>query len=81
MDNNMTEDKNENTGSKGSSKYWLTLDQWRKDPQFQKMAEQEFVSSPMSLGSDSEGGWYHGNEDDPSERVLRVEFDLDIEPF
>lgn len=57
MDNNMTEDKNENTGSKGSSKYWLTLDQWRKDPQFQKMAEQEFVSSPMSLGSDSEGGW------------------------
>lgn len=39
------------------SKYWLTLDQWRKDPQFQKLAEQEFVSSPMSQGAESQGGW------------------------
>jgi|TARA_R110000824_G_C15108196_1_gene666916 hypothetical protein len=40
----------------------------------------DFVRA-CDIVSDSEGGWYHGNEDDPSERVLRVEFDLDIEPF
>ena len=40
----------------------------------------DFVRA-CDIVSDSEGGWYDGNEDDPNERVLRVEFDLDIEPF
>lgn len=48
--------KESNTqNSNGSSKYWLSLEQWRKDPEFQKMAENEFLSSPLS--EDSESGW------------------------
>lgn len=51
----------------GSPKYWLTLEQWRQDPEFQKIAEREFVSSPISdlsaedtstvVNQGSEGGW------------------------
>lgn len=54
-------------GGAGSPKYWLTLEQWRQDPEFQKVAEREFVSSPLSdlsveensmdANSGSEGGW------------------------
>lgn len=48
--------KESNTqNSNGSSKYWLSLDQWRNDPEFKKMAENEFLSSP--LADDEEGGW------------------------
>ncbi len=48
--------KESNTqNSNGSSKYWLSLEQWRNDPEFKKMAENEFLSSP--LGEDKEGGW------------------------
>ena len=48
--------KESNThNSNGSSKYWLSLDQWRNDPEFKKMAENEFQSSP--LAEDEEGGW------------------------
>jgi molybdopterin-containing oxidoreductase family iron-sulfur binding subunit len=37
-------------------KYWLTLDQWKQDPEFLKMAETEFQSSPLREG-DSEDGF------------------------
>jgi MoCo/4Fe-4S cofactor protein with predicted Tat translocation signal len=39
----------------GSDKYWLSLDQWRKDPEFQKLAEKEFMSNP--LADSGEEGW------------------------
>ena len=39
-----------------NNKYWQTIDQWRNDPEFQKLAEQEFQSSPLKA-SDGEGGW------------------------
>jgi MoCo/4Fe-4S cofactor protein with predicted Tat translocation signal len=47
------------------NKYWLTLDQWSKDPEFAKLAEQEFKSSPLKFDSgiengtaaDKDGGW------------------------
>ncbi len=58
--NSELENKNELTDS-GSQKYWLSLDQWRNDPEFKKAAENEFLSSPLSEGvgkEDSEaGGW------------------------
>ncbi|AHI05614.1 molybdopterin oxidoreductase, iron-sulfur binding subunit [Bdellovibrio bacteriovorus W] len=38
------------------NKYWLSLEQWKNDPEFMKMAETEFQSSPLR-GSDEEGGW------------------------
>ncbi|MCB0361798.1 MAG: TAT-variant-translocated molybdopterin oxidoreductase, partial [Bdellovibrionales bacterium] len=46
------------TGSEGdgSPKYWLSLDQWSKDPEFQRLAQNEFQSSPLSA-KDGEGGW------------------------
>ena len=39
------------------SKYWLSLDQWRQDPEFLKFAEQEFMSSPLRESDSGEGGW------------------------
>ncbi|HEY1078868.1 MAG TPA: TAT-variant-translocated molybdopterin oxidoreductase, partial [Bdellovibrio sp.] len=36
--------------------YWLSLEQWKDDPEFMKAAETEFQSSPLR-GSDEEGGW------------------------
>ncbi len=50
---------------KKNSKYWLSLEQWAKDPEFQKLAENEFMSSPFfgseerekkGEGEESEGG-------------------------
>lgn len=38
------------------AKYWLSLEQWSNDPEFQKVAEQEFMSSPLKEG-DKEDGW------------------------
>lgn len=37
-------------------KFWLSLEQWRGDPEFQKLAEQEFLSSPLKEGDD-DSGW------------------------
>ncbi|MEO0337398.1 MAG: TAT-variant-translocated molybdopterin oxidoreductase, partial [Pseudomonadota bacterium] len=39
----------------GSDKYWLSLDQWRNDPEFKKLAEREFMSNP--LADSGEEGW------------------------
>ncbi len=38
-----------------NNKYWLSLDQWRNDPEFNEMANREFQSSPLS--EESQGGW------------------------
>ncbi|WP_413613300.1 TAT-variant-translocated molybdopterin oxidoreductase [Bdellovibrio sp. HCB-110] len=38
------------------NKYWLSLEQWKNDPEFMKMAETEFQSSPLRE-KDDEGGW------------------------
>ncbi len=37
-------------------RYWLSLEQWSQDSEFQKMAEKEFQSSPLKE-SDGEDGW------------------------
>lgn len=37
-------------------RYWRSLEQWGKDPEFQKLAEQEFMSSPLRE-EDREDGW------------------------
>lgn len=36
--------------------YWLSLEQWKNDPEFMKLAETEFQSSPLKEG-DKEDGW------------------------
>lgn len=38
------------------NRYWRSLEQWGKDPEFQKLAEQEFMSSPLQE-EDREDGW------------------------
>ena len=42
--------------NESNNKYWMTIDQWRNDPEFLKLAEQEFMSSPLKDTS-GEGGW------------------------
>ncbi len=39
-----------------SPQYWLSLEQWRNDPSFRELAEQEFKSSPLKE-SDGQDGW------------------------
>ncbi len=46
----------ENPTSSGSPKYWLSLEQWRQDPEFKKLAEKEFLSSPLQ-SEEGQGGW------------------------
>ena len=38
-----------------SSKYWKSLEQWRQDPEFIKMSEKEFLSSPLQSDDGNEG--------------------------
>ncbi|MEN0058755.1 MAG: TAT-variant-translocated molybdopterin oxidoreductase, partial [Bdellovibrio sp.] len=38
------------------NKYWLSLEQWKNDPEFMKVAETEFQSSPLRE-QDGEDGW------------------------
>lgn len=44
--------------SKGErdDRYWNSLEQWSKDPEFQKLAEQEFLNSPLQE-EDRADGW------------------------
>jgi MoCo/4Fe-4S cofactor protein with predicted Tat translocation signal len=49
MDNNLE-------SPKPTPKYWMSLEQWRNDPEFLKMAENEFLSSPLQ-SSDGQDGW------------------------
>lgn len=37
-------------------RYWNSLEQWGQDPEFQKLAEQEFMSSPLKE-EDKADGW------------------------
>ena len=37
-------------------KYWMSLEQWRQDPEFRALAEREFVSSPLQ-SEDGKDGW------------------------
>lgn len=39
----------------GSPKYWLSLEQWRNDPEFAKLAENEFRDSPLSSEDGKDG--------------------------
>jgi MoCo/4Fe-4S cofactor protein with predicted Tat translocation signal len=39
-----------------TQKYWQSLEQWRHDPEFAKIAENEFVSSPLK-SSEGQDGW------------------------
>ncbi len=38
-------------------RYWMSLEQWGKDPAFQKLAEEEFMTSPLREEDNKEGGW------------------------
>ena len=38
-------------------RYWKSLEQWGKDPEFQKLAEQEFLSSPLQEEDQKADGW------------------------
>jgi molybdopterin-containing oxidoreductase family iron-sulfur binding subunit len=40
----------------GKPKYWKSLEEWRQDPEFLKMAETEFMSSPLQ-SQDGQEGW------------------------
>lgn len=61
----MNEMNNENSMNEKSNrpkierdnKYWLSLEQWSGDPEFLKLAEEEFQSSPLREGSEKEEGW------------------------
>ncbi len=41
----------------GDDRYWLSLEQWNNDSEFQKIASQEFMSSPLRAEAEKEGGW------------------------
>lgn len=42
----------------GDQRYWLSLEQWSNDAEFQKMAEKEFLSSPLAESEgNGEEGW------------------------
>lgn len=59
MSTEVSQEKNSTPTQSGSPKYWLTLEQWRQDSEFKKIAEQEFMSTPLAeeTPTDSEGGW------------------------
>ncbi len=38
-----------------TTKYWQSLEQWRKDPEFAAMAEKEFLTSPLQSDEGKEG--------------------------
>ncbi|NJL24123.1 MAG: TAT-variant-translocated molybdopterin oxidoreductase [Calothrix sp. SM1_5_4] len=39
-----------------TSKYWMSLEQWRQDPEFKELAEKEFLSSHLQ-SEDGKDGW------------------------
>lgn len=45
----------ETQDSSKTTKYWMSLEQWRKDPQFAEMAEKEFLTSPLQSDEGKEG--------------------------
>jgi MoCo/4Fe-4S cofactor protein with predicted Tat translocation signal len=47
---------NNESNQKPTPKYWMSLEQWRQDPEFLEFAEKEFRTSPLQ-STDGEGGW------------------------
>jgi molybdopterin-containing oxidoreductase family iron-sulfur binding subunit len=41
----------------GDNRYWQSLEQWSNDPEFRKLVETEFQSSPLREGNEQEEGW------------------------
>ncbi len=41
--------------SQRDTRYWNSLEQWSQDPEFQKMAEKEFLSSPLQSEDGQDG--------------------------
>ncbi|MFH7813367.1 TAT-variant-translocated molybdopterin oxidoreductase, partial [Acetobacter lovaniensis] len=58
-ENTQDHDHNHESETPSSSKrdpcYWQSLEEWGGDPEFQKMAETEFMSSPLREGLEKEG--------------------------
>jgi molybdopterin-containing oxidoreductase family iron-sulfur binding subunit len=58
---NTQESKTDNQAeaSTAETRYWRSLSQWNQDPEFQKLVETEFQSSPLREESKNEGedGW------------------------
>lgn len=52
-----SEDLTQETVRKRDSRYYLGLEEWMKDPEFNKYVEAEFQSSPIREGCDQEEGW------------------------
>jgi MoCo/4Fe-4S cofactor protein with predicted Tat translocation signal len=52
----MNTDQNTNS-SDTNNRYWQSLEEWRNDEQFQKLADTEFLSSPIRDEGNNEGGW------------------------
>jgi len=54
-------DHNETKETVRDTRYWQSLEQWGNDPEFQKMVETEFRSSPLReeelKAGDQDGGW------------------------
>ncbi len=53
----MSEEQNQPAVRERDSRYYLGLDEWMKDPEFQSYVENEFQSSPIREGSEKEEGW------------------------
>ncbi len=57
----LTEEKIRSESQEREKKYWKSLEQWGGDPDFRKMAEQEFQSSPLRedelTNADRDHGW------------------------
>jgi molybdopterin-containing oxidoreductase family iron-sulfur binding subunit len=45
----------ESKKSTRDTRFWSSLEQWAQDPEFQQMAEQEFMSSPLKEGDKEDG--------------------------
>jgi molybdopterin-containing oxidoreductase family iron-sulfur binding subunit len=42
----------------GSRKYWQSLEEWRQDPEFKKILENEFIVSPLAAAeAEGRGAW------------------------
>jgi molybdopterin-containing oxidoreductase family iron-sulfur binding subunit len=60
-DHNHKVDASESGAVEIANRYWSSLAQWADDPEFQKMKDQEFKSSPLRdadlTEADQDGGW------------------------
>ena len=47
------EENNQEKTDKGNTKHWKSLEEWRQDPEYQKIVENEFLVSPLSSTGNS----------------------------